>query len=562
MSQGLGVDDQRIAVESAGGPSGPSRGVLLAGAVVLAGVVVFLATSDFTGADEAAQSTTTSLVTTSVASTTTTVLEAAVVDEALRSASYSPADLAAAGVEWRPVSSPDGMDHIAEVGRFRDQVVAVGGPMGRDGTIAPLQLVAWSEFDVWFQVGTITTRAVTVELTVIDPDHVLVVARTRPSLEQPRGQLFLYTSTDGIVFEESALLAADIDVLSAGHARGTTWIFGVRDGQQREEVIRALPQTIAELIVGGSATMYYQDESAIVVAPMNVEIGRYPLGDLLPGRNPALPFSPEPVTWALGEAGGVRAAGVPFDGAFAAHVRRTELGDLVAQVYVPEPEAYHEWLSVDGETWREFMVWERVRGEALGGVGSRSLYAGSSFSPSVVVIENGVPSLLTFTVPGHEINTAKSSTASSAHGALLSTGRFGGLDLTADVVVEREGFSLTVTSTGVASVSTAQGEEVITAALSHLIELGFIDTAERRVHLGDVDGTVLMHVTFDELAELEATRARRASTVGLLLSQDLETWSFSELPIGGEVVAADVGPDLAMVVVDDGIAPWVWVAEP
>ena len=240
----------------------------------------------------------------------------------------------------------------------------------------------------------------------------------------------------------------------------------------------------------------------------------------------------------------------PFDVGVADTVRRSELGDLTAQIYNPNDDSYTEWLTLDGESWMPVRTWDRAMGDARGGVGDVSVFMSHSpNSPALIAVEDAIPHRLSFETLHHDLVRSDTSYATGVYGVLFSTAAVSAVNQPTGLEIRRDGYDLQVESSGIVTVS-QEGVELIRAHVATLARLGSVDIDARTVHLGDFSGNSLTSLEFAELWEVDLYRPTIPSAMGLLASPDLDVWSFTEIAADGVVNAAYVGADRFVVAIE------------
>ena len=251
----------------------------------------------------------------------------------------------------------------------------------------------------------------------------------------------------------------------------------------------------------------------------------------------------------------------PFGPGIVDRVFTTGVGDLVAQVYNPDLDIREEWRSVDGVSWTHIATLAEFYTEPLGGVGSRSVYAAwAGIGFDLVVVHGGLRDQLLFDISEHELGAP---VATSEHGAIVPTSFLDAEPETpVSLTIVRDGFDITVNSTGLAGVS----HDGVFVVLGALAEVGEVDIGTGRVNFRQDDGTYLTYLDLEELNAYQAsTFIESPSSVGLLVSSDLVSWSFSELDAEGFVQAAFAGPDFYVAAISPdrfGDEASIWIAEP
>ena len=275
------MDHERIEVTAKSDTVGASRRSLVGVAVVGAVLIGFFALADFSDVSDSAEDSTVPRPTATLSTVVPPADGPVVVDHGLRTQSFSAADLESFPLTWEPIDYPDGFDAIEAIGEVGGDLVVLAGTRVDAESVMPLEVLGWSPLAGWIPIGTVTERLITVEEALIDDDGYVIVGRTPRTADQLNGQIYVYTSETGVQFSEHRLDEDDQSILSLGRSRGVLWIFGFRVESEWTDLLEALPENIRELVAQGRARLYFQDEEAVAITSLSLELGRYRVEDLL-----------------------------------------------------------------------------------------------------------------------------------------------------------------------------------------------------------------------------------------------------------------------------------------
>ena len=532
------MSDDRITVEAPREATGLRRLPLVIAGSLIVVLLIALVPADFESRSEVD----TSVVTSESTSSTSSGEEVLAVDERLVSRPYSFEDVQDPMLVWQELALPHGFGSVAAIGAINGELIVVGGPQTAEAVFTSLDLVRLTTEGVWEPSIQITDRDLLIEHGLISDGLIAIAARTMPDLDVEFADGFLFLSDSGVGFDELQLsqTGAVERILGLATGRDTTWAFGARVETNWPDAVDALPPDIQTLISQGNVSVAPWGDQVIVFGPFDIEIGRFAVVELVgPGLDPVGLASWQLFAWTVSVENGLEPVSLPFGEGIVNNVRATSVGDLVAQVYNPDDQSHEEWRTVDGESWIQIATWANSRSDALGGVGSRSLFAlGTGASADLVVVDAGVGYRLSFDIRQHKLSPGA---ATSADGAIVPTSSLDAEpEAPVSLTVVRDGFEITVNRSGLTGVS----HDGVFVALGALSEVGEVDIGTGRVNFTRDDGTYLTYLDLEELNIYQAsTFIESPSSVGLLVSSDLVSWSFSELDAEGFVQVAFAGPD-------------------